>query len=108
MNLFLLLAAHALCDFPLQGDYLARGKNHTAPIPGSPWPILLLAHALIHGGAVAIITGQVWLGVAETAAHCAIDHAKCGQRISYQVDQALHVACKVAWYWLALRTGATH
>ena len=100
-TLFYLLAAHALCDFPLQGDYLARGKNHKAPLPGSPWFLLLLAHALIHGGAVALVTGNVWLGIAETVAHASIDYAKCDGRIGYVTDQGAHVACKVAWTVLA-------
>ena len=50
--LWLLLCGHALCDYPLQGDFLARGKNHTDPIPGIPWVHCLVAHALIHGGMV--------------------------------------------------------
>lgn len=98
---FYLLAAHALCDFPLQGDYLSRGKNHKSPLPGSPWFLLLVVHALIHGGAVAAITGNVWLGVAETAAHAATDWLKCDGRISYTVDQGLHVTHKIAWAVLA-------
>lgn len=101
MIFFLLLAAHALCDYPLQGDYLATGKNHRSPLPGSPWFLLLIAHALIHGGAVALITGNVWLGCAETVAHAAIDFAKCDGRIGYTTDQGAHVACKVAWTVLA-------
>lgn len=32
-----LVAGHALADYPLQGDFLARAKNRAAPIPGVPW-----------------------------------------------------------------------
>jgi hypothetical protein len=32
-RVLLLFAGHALCDYPLQGDFLARGKNHCNPIP---------------------------------------------------------------------------
>lgn len=32
--LFILIAGHALADYPLQGDFLAKGKNHKAPIAG--------------------------------------------------------------------------
>lgn len=32
-----LVAGHALADYPLQGDFLARAKNRTAPIAGFPW-----------------------------------------------------------------------
>lgn len=98
MNLFfLLLAAHAVCDYPLQGDFLARGKNHKAPIPGVPFYHCLLSHALIHGGAVAILTGSVALGICEFAIHTLIDFGKCDGWYGFDVDQVLHVACKCAW-----------
>lgn len=93
----LLLAAHALADYPLQGDFLAKAKNRANPIPGVPWFHGLLSHAAIHGGFVGIITGSLTLGLAEFVVHCLIDDAKCMGRISYNQDQALHVACKVLW-----------
>lgn len=99
--LFLLLVGHALADYPLQGDFLAKAKNRTAPIPGVPWFQALGAHALIHGGFVAAITGSVWLGLAEVVAHALIDDAKCRGRIGFNTDQAAHVACKVLWAVLA-------
>ena len=63
-----LIAAHAVCDYPLQGDFLAKAKNRTMPIPGVPWWQALGAHAAIHGGAVGLITGIWWLGLLEAAA----------------------------------------
>jgi hypothetical protein len=99
MNLlFWLIVSHAVCDYPLQGDFLARGKNHKNPIPGIPWWHCLLAHALIHGGGVALATGSVPLGIAEVVIHCAIDYGKCDGRYGMHVDQALHIICKVAWF----------
>jgi hypothetical protein len=95
--LFWLLVGHAVADYPLQGDFLAKAKNHKAPIPGVDWWIALLNHAAMHGGAVALITGSVALGVVETAIHCGIDWLKCDGRTSFRADQALHVVCKVAW-----------
>ena len=50
--LFVLVVAHFLCDFPLQGDFLAKAKNPEAPLPGVPWQWAMLAHAAIHAGAV--------------------------------------------------------
>lgn len=98
VSLFLLLLGiHALCDYPLQGDFLARGKNHKAPIPGTPFYHPLLAHAAIHGLAVGLVTQSALLGVLEFAAHTAIDYSKCDGRIGFNVDQLLHVACKAAW-----------
>ena len=94
--LFWLLVAHAVCDYPLQGDFLAKAKNHTAPIPGIDWWIALAAHSAIHAGAVAYITGSVLIGVWEFFAHFCIDHAKCAGETSFRTDQLLHVLCKVA------------
>jgi type IV secretory pathway VirB3-like protein len=93
----LLIFAHTLADYPLQGDFLAKGKNRTAPIPGIPWQHPLAAHSIIHGGFVGVITGSLWLGLAETVIHAVTDDAKCQGRISYNVDQAIHVACKIIW-----------
>lgn len=97
-----LVASHALCDYPLQGDFLAKGKNRTAPIPGIPWWQLLGAHAAIHGGAVGLITGIWWLGLLEFAAHFVIDDLKCRSRLTFSQDQALHLICKVAWVAIAM------
>jgi hypothetical protein len=120
MTIFLLmLFGHALADYPLQGDFLARAKNHADPIPGVPWIHGLLWHSIIHGGAVGIITDSVVLGVAETLTHMLIDYAKCGgwfgswigaatskghhiNARAFHVDQALHVACKVLWAFVAI------
>lgn len=101
----LLLVGHAIADYPLQGDFLAKAKNRANPIPGVPWFHGLLPHAAIHGGSVGIITGSVTLGLAEFVVHCIIDDAKCMGRISYNTDQALHVACKVAWVALIAAFG---
>ncbi len=90
-----------MCDYPLQGDFLSRGKNHRAPIPGVPWYQCLVAHSLIHGGMVALLTGSIWLGLAEVACHAAIDYSKCDGRFGFYVDQALHAGCKMLWAVIA-------
>lgn len=106
--LFALLVGHAIADYPLQGDFLARAKNHRAPVLAAngqafPWWIALGSHALIHGGAVALVTGSALLGLAETVAHVAIDYGTSeGKTGGYVGDQALHVACKVLWLALLL------
>jgi len=101
----LLVFAHALADYPLQGDFLSKAKNRASPIPGVPWYQGLLAHSAIQGGFVGVITGSLLLGFAEFAVHCLIDDAKCMGRISYNTDQALHIGCKVLWIAI-LMTGA--
>lgn len=100
--LFALLIGHALADYPLQGEFLAKAKNHTDPIPGVPWEIALGSHALIHGGVVWALTGQAWLGLLEAVAHTFIDHAKCAGGLTFRQDQALHAICKMFWVFLAI------
>lgn len=102
----LLVAAHALADYPLQGEFLARAKNRFHPVPGVPWYQALGAHAVIHGGMVGAITGSLLLGVLETLVHFVIDDCKCARRIGFNTDQALHVLCKLLWV-LMLATGLT-
>lgn len=97
VRVLLLFAGHALCDYPLQGDFLAKGKNHKAPIPGVPFYHCLAAHALIHAGMVYLITRSFWLALAELTIHTMTDYAKCDGRISFNQDQAIHYACKLLW-----------
>lgn len=101
----LLILGHALADYPLQGEFLARAKSRFSPMPGVPWYQAAGAHAVIHGGAVGAITGSLLLGVLETVGHMLIDDLKCGRRISYNIDQLLHVLCKVLWLGLLLVFG---
>jgi hypothetical protein len=100
MVLFLLLAGHAFADFACQNDYVALAKNRNTPLGKGQtvWPIVLGAHAMIHGAIVALITGSVILGICETVAHFITDFFKCEGKISYWSDQIIHVACKFAWF----------
>lgn len=94
-----MLVGHAVADYPLQGDWLSRAKNRTLSlVPGEViWPGALAAHAAINAGAVMLVTGSGILGLVEFIAHALIDDAKCRGRLTYNQDQALHVACKAAW-----------
>ena len=98
--LLLLIVGHALADYPLQGDFLAKAKNHKIPIQGVPWYQALFAHSVIHGGMVALITGYVWLGIAEFILHSLIDYEKSDMVITYNQDQALHLVCKLLWVFI--------
>lgn len=102
-----LVVAHMLCDYPLQGDFLAKAKNHRAPLPGVPWGQALAAHSVIHGGAVWLLTGIWWLGAAETTAHALIDYLKSDRRpgFGFNSDQAIHILCKGLWALIAVGTG---
>jgi hypothetical protein len=100
--LFLLLGAHALADYPLQGPYLSEAKNPNTAIGKQVWKWALPSHGLIHGLFVTLITSYLWLGILEVICHCAIDFAKSNNKISFNADQLLHVTCKVLWVLAAL------
>lgn len=101
--LFWLLVGHAVADYAYQNEYVANAKNRTTTLgTNGVWGWVLPWHSFIHGGAVALATGYVWLGMLEVGAHAAIDFAKCQGWLGphprgYHRDQALHVACKVLW-----------
>ena len=70
LPLFLVLCfGHCLCDFPLQSDKIAVGKCPGSSLEGIAWPYWLAGHAGTHALAVALISGNAWLGLAEFLAH---------------------------------------
>lgn len=100
-----LMMMHALCDFSLQSDAMAKGKNrHNNPtyVPNGQtlmpcWYYWLGAHALISGGGVWIITGKWWWGIAEVLAHWTIDYCKCENWTNPRKDQFLHISCRLLY-----------
>jgi len=94
---FKLAVCHFLADYPLQGDFLSKAKNHKQPIPGVPFYHALVAHSTIQAGGVWLVTGSLWLALVELVIHAAVDYAKCDGRISYDADQELHLLCKVIY-----------
>ena len=110
LTLFFALAiGHAIADFPLQGDFLARGKNrHLSCIkladgkknPEFLWAYLMTAHCLIHAGFVWIISGNVFLALIEFVLHWIIDAIKCEGKTSFEIDQLLHLLSKAAFVGL--------
>lgn len=101
MMLFLLISAHFLADYPLQGDFLALNKSRRGP-NYVPWWQELLAHSFIHGGFVEAITGLWWLGLLEVAIHASTDHLKFEKRIGINADQLIHIACTFIWSFIAM------
>ena len=98
------MIGHALCDFSLQTDSMAKGKNRnnqTTPPPGAKhapsWYFWLTAHALIHAGAVLLVTHSHWCALTELVLHAATDFGKCENWYGMKTDQAAHVACKIAY-----------
>ncbi len=105
--LIYMLAAHALCDYALQGDWLSKAKNPKLDlVPGEAiWPLALGSHAIIQAVAVHLVTGSWVLAGIEFAAHYAIDYSKCSGRFGYNVDQYLHIGCKVLYFGALLAFG---
>lgn len=109
--LYFMICGHALADFALQSDAMARGKNRNrqnevAPPPGvqfqPTWYYWLTGHALIHGLMVSFATGIWWLGCFEAIAHWLIDFGKCDKKYGVNTDQAFHFACKILWAFIAI------
>lgn len=111
--LFKLLCGHAIADYALQSDFMARNKNRNMiPVGYDPalhgpmqkiWPYVLTSHALIHGSFVFMATGRYELGIAETVSHCVIDFGKCEKWYGIHTDQIAHILCKVLWMYLAIK-----
>lgn len=110
---FAFVIGHALGDFPLQSEFLAKGKDRHSAINKAPdcppglWMFCLGAHALTHAGIVWFISGCAWLGFAEFLLHSFIDFMKCERKIGFHLDQSLHLACKAVYAVLILRCGVT-
>ena len=101
-----LLLGHALADFPLQGEFLAVGKDRHANLsqvtggkawPPSIWLYCLTVHALIQSAAVWIVTGSVVLCLVEFVLHWFIDWAKSEELTNFYSDQCLHIVCKAIY-----------
>ena len=102
--LFMLLAGHALMDYPLQGEFLSTCKSrHILRSRNDPtrpvqiWPICMTAHCLLHAVAVWAVTGCFILCLIEFALHWLIDFAKCENKTTFVQDQLLHVLCKIGY-----------
>lgn len=103
-QLFYLIAAHFVLDYPLQGDTTAREKNPTTSTPLQafvPWYYWMTAHCLMQASAVLWLTGRMDFAIAEFVIHFGTDIGKCKNMFSIHTDQAIHIACKLAWWGLA-------
>lgn len=95
--LFAFTIGHAVADYPLQGDYLAREKVRSQAAGLASWVMALSAHALVHAGAVWLISGSMGMAAAELSLHWLIDLAKGERRIGLVTDQLMHLACKAGY-----------
>ncbi|MES2661045.1 MAG: DUF3307 domain-containing protein [Verrucomicrobiota bacterium] len=94
------LVMHALADFPLQGDYIAKQKARRQADSNSVWIIALTAHCIIHAGGVWLVSGSLALGCVEFVLHAMIDIGKGEEKFGLVADQTMHVACKLAYVLL--------
>ena len=102
--LFALVITHAIADFPLQGAFLAQGKNRhlvnsefQGDEPRFLWAYCLTAHSLVQSGGVWLITGSFVLAFVEFVLHWLLDYAKCESWTNFHMDQLLHVVCKIGF-----------
>lgn len=90
--ILLLIFAHFLCDFPLQGEFLSQFKARLVNNVYNPmWYWCLTAHSSIHSLAVLVITKSIPAAILMLISHFIIDFLKCEKRISFNTDQFLHL-----------------
>ena len=98
---FALLIAHALFDYPLQGDFLSKNKNRHYKdeinnVKGL-WIHCLTSHSILHAGSIWLITGSFIIGIMEFVLHWIIDFLKCEGITNFHTDQFLHVLCRILY-----------
>lgn len=103
-----LVFAHALADFPLQGDFLSKFKNPLLAVENpkaeSIWMWALSYHCIIHAGFVWMLTGIWWLGLIEFCLHWILDFLKGMFQLPFGGDQVVHLLCKAGYcfgIWVA-------
>ena len=94
---------HALADFPLQGDYLARQKSRRLADSRSDWLTALTAHCVIHAGGVWLVSGSLAFAAVELGLHGLIDLGRSEDKFGIVADQFLHLICKLAYTLLLVK-----
>lgn len=94
-TLLYLVFGHYIGDYALQGEYIAREKANSLHV--------LVAHCAIQAGTVLLATNEPGLALIEFGIHAIVDTAKCRGIISFNLDQAIHLLCRVfyaisIWY----------
>ena len=101
-NILWLLLAHYICDYPLQGDFLAQTK--------SKYWYSLLVHSIIYGLGLALVLKflgafAIWKVVFLITSHLIIDYKKAHAKnkdlalTTYlYIDQSLHLLINFILY----------
>ena len=111
-----LIAVHGICDFPLQGQYMAEHKSPRDPYPPNEdkrvWWVIMGLHSTIHGLGVflvlewyaifhdnhSLMVAAFVIATLETLTHFCIDYWKCTHgRALLLWDQVTHISCKAMW-----------
>lgn len=105
-NVFWVILAHYISDYPLQGDFLAQTK-------GKHW-YSLFVHSVIYGLTISLcfeLLGvfTVWKAYVLVGSHMVIDYYKCKYAPAnptkalttyLYIDQALHIIINIILYML--------
>ena len=100
---FQMVIAHAIADFVLQPDAMGFGKNRNSDAQRTKgalfphWYYWMTSHALVHSGAIYLLTGNIYIALAELVTHWIIDFCKCEGWFNLHLDQTLHMFCKVIY-----------
>jgi len=100
-----LLFAHAVADFGLQSDTMAKLKSRRADVKRGEecqwkfrdgkyqltWMYWLTAHALIHGAMAFLFSGSMLAALIITAAHWVLDYCKTQDYWGIHIDQGCHL-----------------
>lgn len=92
---FILVFVHLLMDYPLQSDFVAKGKNHLKPFDGVNPYLLLASHSFMQAMGVYLVTLNPFFAFIEFVIHGYIDYLKSDMQISFTTDQMLHIGLKV-------------
>ena len=102
--LWFLYVAHAITDVVGQSDRAianrrSNWKDHPlASMRYNPhWFYWLLAHGLLNGFGVYMVTDSTILGIGETIHHAFTDYCKDKRWITLGADQLMHFIAKVFW-----------
>lgn len=103
-NILILIFAHYVLDYPLQGDFLAQTKNKY-------W-YSLMTHCIIYGLGIAMclkIIGvyTLWKVFVLIGSHIIIDYLKCHAKNKDKalttylyIDQSCHIIINLLLLWL--------
>lgn len=89
-TVYMILACHAVGDYVLQGNYLARTKGKNV------WNLLM--HCLLYSAPFAVVFGVNWKVLIIFLTHVVIDYPRANKEFGYAADQIMHMVVAVVLY----------